>query len=579
MQYDVFISYSRKDANTAEKICKILDREGITYFIDRKGIEGGAEFLSRITSAIDNSEVLLFLASKNAYNSKYSIKELNYAIHAQSAKVIPYIIDGSDLPPALKLLLSDLNWRTIKKCPIGPGLIQDIRNNLSHEVVPAQIEDKKIESKWKNFWYLIPPFLVFLGVWICFQNGLFRAKKVIANQTNTEIVAADTTAYDSLQMVGVSLQGEKKQNVIEELKAPATIEDRDSGKSVEKLRPKELLTLSQETPLIQEVKVPDKEVPTEAATSIETADPSIAVMTQQESEKEDPVVEMPAERIVRRGVKINGHSKYEKDLAPQGGSYKATITLTEGPVTKDVFQISRSVGDDWCTYSIDSVDDQSMTLNIQFPANTGGKRDAYIYVFMGEEEAELHLRQGRVWTAVSGNLWRQKILLLLDNPDINFDGDRYMGEKRGAARHGYGLQAWKDGTLYLGCWKNNAMYGQGIYVAPNDHSIKNLTNCSFCVSYYENGIRQGQTECYDEFGGLIYDGPMDGNQPTNEYPSPRPTQSMRFDYLTLASGAWYLGETLNGKMNGFGLYVDTDGKVWIGYFSNGQKEESDGNYL
>lgn len=579
MQYDVFISYSRKDANIAEKICKALDREGITYFIDRKGIEGGAEFLSRITSAIDNSEVLLFMASKNAYSSKYSIKELNYAIHTQSAKVIPYIIDGSELPPALKLLLSDLNWRTIKKCPIEPDLIQDIRNNLGREIAPDPVEDKAIDFNWKKYWYLFPLILVCLGVWLCFQTGLFRATKEKATHVNTEIVPADTTAYDSLQMVGVSLPWEKEQNEIEEPKALAANKNSDENNNIEILRPKERLPISQETSLIQEVTDQNKEVPTEVATSAESTDPSIDVGAQQGSVKEVSVVEKPVEPIVRRGIKINDQRKFEKILAPEGGSYKATITLAEGPVTKDAFQVSRSVGDDWCTYSIESVNDQSMTLNIRFPANTSGKRDAYIYVFMGEEEAELHLIQGRVWTAISGNRWRQMILLLLDDPDINFDGDRYMGERRGAARHGYGLQAWKDGTLYFGCWRNNAMYGQGIYIAPNDHSIRGLTNCSFCASNYENGVRQGRTACYDEFGDLIYDGPMDGNRPTNEYPSPRSTRSMRFDYLTLASGAWYLGETLNGKMDGFGLYVGADGKVWVGHFSNGQKEESNGSYI
>ncbi|MCH5174570.1 MAG: toll/interleukin-1 receptor domain-containing protein [Prevotellaceae bacterium] len=36
MNYDVFISYSRKDTEVAEKICFALDKYGISYFIDRK---------------------------------------------------------------------------------------------------------------------------------------------------------------------------------------------------------------------------------------------------------------------------------------------------------------------------------------------------------------------------------------------------------------------------------------------------------------------------------------------------------------------------------------------------------------
>ncbi|MBP3254388.1 MAG: toll/interleukin-1 receptor domain-containing protein [Bacteroidales bacterium] len=43
-KYDVFISYSRKDTAVADKICAAFDRNNISYFIDRQGIAGGAEF-------------------------------------------------------------------------------------------------------------------------------------------------------------------------------------------------------------------------------------------------------------------------------------------------------------------------------------------------------------------------------------------------------------------------------------------------------------------------------------------------------------------------------------------------------
>lgn len=38
MKYNVFISYSRKDTKTVNKICNAFDKNGITYFIDRIGI-------------------------------------------------------------------------------------------------------------------------------------------------------------------------------------------------------------------------------------------------------------------------------------------------------------------------------------------------------------------------------------------------------------------------------------------------------------------------------------------------------------------------------------------------------------
>ena len=60
--YDVFISYSRKDTNVANRICKAFDDAGITYFIDRQGIGGAYEFPAVLAEAIMSSKIFLYLA-------------------------------------------------------------------------------------------------------------------------------------------------------------------------------------------------------------------------------------------------------------------------------------------------------------------------------------------------------------------------------------------------------------------------------------------------------------------------------------------------------------------------------------
>ena len=67
MNYDIFISYSRKDTEIANRICKAFDQAGITYFIDRQGIGGGMEFPTVLAEAILNCKLMLFLASKNSF--------------------------------------------------------------------------------------------------------------------------------------------------------------------------------------------------------------------------------------------------------------------------------------------------------------------------------------------------------------------------------------------------------------------------------------------------------------------------------------------------------------------------------
>ena len=44
MNKEVFISYSRKDSDVANRICGAFDNAGISYFIDKQGLAGGFEF-------------------------------------------------------------------------------------------------------------------------------------------------------------------------------------------------------------------------------------------------------------------------------------------------------------------------------------------------------------------------------------------------------------------------------------------------------------------------------------------------------------------------------------------------------
>ena len=88
MQYDVFISYSRKDTEIANRVCEAFDKVGITYFIDRQGIGGGFEFPAVLAEAILNSHIFLFLASKNSYESKCTQAEITFAFNKKDKACI-----------------------------------------------------------------------------------------------------------------------------------------------------------------------------------------------------------------------------------------------------------------------------------------------------------------------------------------------------------------------------------------------------------------------------------------------------------------------------------------------------------
>jgi len=138
-KYDVFISYSRKDASIADKITAAFDNAGITYFIDREGISGGMEFPAVIAKAIRESHIFLFLASKNSYESRFTQSEIVYAFNKkQKQNIIPYIIDGSKMPDELEFTFSAINWRRIEEHPIDTTLVDDIFLKIGENRKPSE---------------------------------------------------------------------------------------------------------------------------------------------------------------------------------------------------------------------------------------------------------------------------------------------------------------------------------------------------------------------------------------------------------------------------------------------------------
>ena len=148
MKYDVFISYSRKDTATADQICAAFDKVGISYFIDRQGIGGGFEFPDILAEAILDSQIVLFLASKNAYDAKFINAELTFAFNEKPKNtILPYIIDGSQLPNSMKLICSSMNWRVKSEHPIEPVLVDDVLAMLGREKVAAKREQERVEQE------------------------------------------------------------------------------------------------------------------------------------------------------------------------------------------------------------------------------------------------------------------------------------------------------------------------------------------------------------------------------------------------------------------------------------------------
>lgn len=164
-KYDVFISYSRLDTKIVDKICAAFDRAGITYFIDRQGLSTGMEFPVVLANAIMDSKVFLFVASRNAYESKFTNSEITFAFNKKpKGAILPYIIDCSTLPDHLQFIFSSINWRYRRSSASDIALINDLRSTLGntapYEPIPTVIHAPRI--KYNNNIMLWTIFIIIL---------------------------------------------------------------------------------------------------------------------------------------------------------------------------------------------------------------------------------------------------------------------------------------------------------------------------------------------------------------------------------------------------------------------------------
>ncbi|HUR71011.1 MAG TPA: SUMF1/EgtB/PvdO family nonheme iron enzyme, partial [Candidatus Limnocylindrales bacterium] len=101
----IFLSYASQDREMAKSIYLALRDQRHTVFFDRADLPAGDEYHNRIRSAIENSDLFMFLISANAVDAgSYTLTELSIAEKAL-IKVLPVVLGNVDvekLPALLK---------------------------------------------------------------------------------------------------------------------------------------------------------------------------------------------------------------------------------------------------------------------------------------------------------------------------------------------------------------------------------------------------------------------------------------------------------------------------------------------
>jgi hypothetical protein len=101
-RYDVFLSYSRADAERVQPLLDELRRLGYRVFFDVQSIDPGEHWKKRLDRSISASRTLVLCWSEHARGSDYINYEYSRA-EALHKPVFPWLLDRTPLPAMLEI--------------------------------------------------------------------------------------------------------------------------------------------------------------------------------------------------------------------------------------------------------------------------------------------------------------------------------------------------------------------------------------------------------------------------------------------------------------------------------------------
>lgn len=95
MEYSIFMSYSRKDEDKAEKIINALKNHRVVTWVDKQDVPKGEIIESTLFQGIEKSTVFLFLISPDSVESEWCQKEIKHATK-NAKRILPVYIQATD---------------------------------------------------------------------------------------------------------------------------------------------------------------------------------------------------------------------------------------------------------------------------------------------------------------------------------------------------------------------------------------------------------------------------------------------------------------------------------------------------
>src|SRR6266487_3044565 len=137
----VFISYSRKDSETVDRIVARLEAENFIVWIDREEILGGELWQESIVKAVDNAYVFVLMLSPDAVASDNVRKEVDLAEQSGKA-LLPMLLAPTELPTKFRYPLAGIQWIEYYRDPDRKfselvKVLRDFQQKYGAEPVPT----------------------------------------------------------------------------------------------------------------------------------------------------------------------------------------------------------------------------------------------------------------------------------------------------------------------------------------------------------------------------------------------------------------------------------------------------------
>jgi dienelactone hydrolase len=142
MANDVFISYSSIDKDAAEKVCSILEENGMSCWMAPRNITPGVPFSEAIIDGIKSSKVFVLIYSSNSNNSAQVIREVDRAVH-NGLSIINLRLEDVPLSKQLEYYISSVHWLDAVTPPLEQHIHQ-LCNVVQMFLKPEEVKDVEI---------------------------------------------------------------------------------------------------------------------------------------------------------------------------------------------------------------------------------------------------------------------------------------------------------------------------------------------------------------------------------------------------------------------------------------------------